>query len=178
MATCTVEPSEIHYPSIQGMSSQRAFAHTCTHLWPLSHPTHTRLRSSVPGLSTTAYLPSFISTTLGDNWLMVVNVPMSHAKEILNASYQLYQHVKVSTHPAVSKQILCEASTTALATVPSQVYKAFSPLTGRFNSRGHCSRGSAMAFAPHFTVTHCGGHQNGHRMLTVNLNLGPLAVVE
>lgn len=109
---------------------------------------------------------------------MVVNVPMSHAKEILNASYQLYQHVKVSTHPAVSKEILCEASTTALATVLSQVYKAFLPLTSRFNSRGHCSRGSAMAFAPHFTVTHCGGHQNGHRMPTVNLNLGPLAVVE
>jgi hypothetical protein len=40
-----------------------------------------------------------MSTTIGGNWLTVVNVPMSQANEILNASYQLYQHVKSNTHP-------------------------------------------------------------------------------
>ena len=37
---------------------------------------------------------SSISTTLGRNWLMVVNVPVSQANVILSASYQLYQHVE------------------------------------------------------------------------------------
>ena len=39
---------------------------------------------------------SSISTTLGGNWLTVINAPVSKANEILGASYQLYQHVKTN----------------------------------------------------------------------------------
>ncbi|KAF8260176.1 subtilisin-like protein [Lactarius quietus] len=39
---------------------------------------------------------SSISTTLGGNWLAVVNVSLSQANEMLGASYQLYQHVEMN----------------------------------------------------------------------------------
>ncbi|KAF8264598.1 subtilisin-like protein [Lactarius quietus] len=39
---------------------------------------------------------SSISTTLGGNWLTVVNVPVSQANEMLGASYELYQHVETN----------------------------------------------------------------------------------
>ncbi|KAF8263851.1 subtilisin-like protein [Lactarius quietus] len=39
---------------------------------------------------------SSISTTLGGNWLAVVNVSLSQANEMLGASYQFYQHVETN----------------------------------------------------------------------------------
>ncbi|KAF8258401.1 peptidase S8/S53 domain-containing protein [Lactarius quietus] len=39
---------------------------------------------------------SSISTTLGGNWLAVINVPVSKANKMLGASYQLYQHVETN----------------------------------------------------------------------------------
>ncbi|KAH9174030.1 subtilisin-like protein [Lactarius sanguifluus] len=40
--------------------------------------------------------PSSISTTLGGAWLMVSNLLVSQANEMLGASYQLYRHAKVN----------------------------------------------------------------------------------
>ncbi|KAF8260175.1 subtilisin-like protein [Lactarius quietus] len=39
---------------------------------------------------------SSISTTLGGNWLAVVNLSLSQANAMLGASYQLYQHVETN----------------------------------------------------------------------------------
>ncbi|KAF8259483.1 Pro-kumamolisin, activation domain-containing protein [Lactarius quietus] len=39
---------------------------------------------------------SSISPSLGGNWLMVTNVPMSQANEMLGASCQIYQHVETN----------------------------------------------------------------------------------
>ncbi|KAF8263869.1 subtilisin-like protein [Lactarius quietus] len=39
---------------------------------------------------------SSISTTLGGDWLAVINVSVSQANEILGASYELYQHVETN----------------------------------------------------------------------------------
>ncbi|KAH8984632.1 subtilisin-like protein [Lactarius akahatsu] len=46
---------------------------------------------------------SSVSTALGGNWLKVVGVSVSHANDILGASYQLYQHVE--TNNAVIRTI-------------------------------------------------------------------------
>ncbi|KAH9057761.1 subtilisin-like protein [Lactarius vividus] len=46
---------------------------------------------------------SSVSTVLGGNWLKVVGVSMSQANDILDASYQLYQHVE--TNDAVIRTV-------------------------------------------------------------------------
>ncbi|KAF8258755.1 subtilisin-like protein [Lactarius quietus] len=82
---------------------------------------------------------SSISTTLGGDWLAVINVSLSQANEMLGASYQLYNHVE--TNDSVIRTIsysLPEALHGHIETVVPTTYFA-SALTEAMKPRMHLS---------------------------------------
>ncbi|KAF8263390.1 subtilisin-like protein [Lactarius quietus] len=87
---------------------------------------------------------SSISTTLGGNWLEVVNIPVSQANEMLGASYEIYQHVE--TNDAVLRTVsysLPEALHGHIQTVVPTTYFG-SSLTGRGRMKPRIRLGEAV----------------------------------
>ncbi|KAH9059102.1 subtilisin-like protein [Lactarius vividus] len=87
--------------------------------------------------------PSNVSTSHGDSWLTVTEVPMSKANELLGASYQLYRYA--GTNVTILRTIgyaLPAALHAHVRTVVPTTYFG-SPLTPRERSHGHRGRAAA-----------------------------------